>query len=184
MGLKYRIKLRKKRRFVDNAPILLPEGPQCRWSMDFVSDTLVSGKRFRILNIIDDFSRESKPGLIAASIPADRMIRHLNELKKSIGLPKQMVMDNGPEFTSRRFQKWASENGVELHFIDPGKPMQNGFVESFNGKMRDECLNENWFETLSEAERIINEWRIHYNNERPHSSLRGLSPREYLEKIA
>lgn len=135
-----------------------------RWSMDFVSDYLQDGRRFRILNLLDDFSSESVGVEIGISIPGERVARFLDLVALERGLPKAIVMDNGPEFTSRALDQWAYKNGVDLHFIEPGKPNQNAFVESFNGRMRDECLNENWFVGLTDAEEIIPAWQDDYNH--------------------
>ncbi|MDV6237901.1 integrase core domain-containing protein, partial [Leptospira ellisii] len=118
------------------------------------------------------------------SITSERLVRILNEVSETYELPKQIVVDNGPEFTSKTFLRWAFEKGVDIHFITPGKPTENAFIESFNGKMRNECLNENWFKNLEQAEQIIQEWRNFYNSERPHSSLGGLTPEEYLRRSA
>jgi len=184
MGLKYRIKNRKKRIQLNQIPIRLPNNSNIRWSMDFMSDSLYDGRRFRILNIIDDFSREAVKMKVGFSITGFQLVRIFEKLKSLRKLPDQIVVDNGPEFTSKIFLRWASENNVDIHFIEKGKPTQNAFVESFNGKVRTECLNEHWFKNIHEAENIIENWRTYFNTERPHSSLNGLSPLEYLEKTA
>jgi len=184
MGLKYRIKNRKKRIHLNQIPIRLPNNSNIRWSMDFMSDSLYDGRKFRILNIIDDFSREAVQMKVGFSITGFHLVRIFEEIKSYRKLPDQIVVDNGPEFTSKIFLRWASENNVDIHFIEKGKPTQNAFVESFNGKVRTECLNEHWFRNIYEAENIIENWRTYFNTERPHSSLNGLSPLEYLEKTA
>jgi len=184
LDLKYRIKSRKKRYCGEKKPLLLPSGMDERWSMDFVCDSLYDGRKFRVFNLIDDFSRESIIQHADFSISGVRLVRIFEDIKKTRLLPKQIVCDNGTEFTSKAFMKWANDNKVELCFIDKGKPTQNAFVESFNGKFRDECLNEEWFMNLSDARNKISGWRLEYNSERPHSSLGGISPYEFISKTA
>ena len=147
--------------------------------MDFIHARLANGRRFKSLTIVDDYSRESPAIEMDTSIPGARVVRTLNRLKETRGIPKVIVTDNGPEFISKALDEWAYANGVKLDFIDPGKPTQNAFIESFNGKLRDECLNEYWFLTLEEAKITIEDWRIDYNEVRPHSSLDNLTPAEY-----
>lgn len=136
--------------------------------MDFVSDSLCSRRRFRVLNIVDDHTRESPGQLVDLSISGERVVRLLDPLASLHGLPDEIVLDNGPEFTCKAMFLWSLRTGVRLQFIHPGKPMQNGYVESFNGQFRDECLNENWFASLSEARRFIGKCHHHYNQECPH----------------
>lgn len=154
-------------------------GPNERWSMDFMSDTLSSGRRFRCLTIIDEFNRESLAIHVAHSIPAVRVIEVLERLREERGLPNVIVTDNGSEFTSRAFDTWAYAREIKIDYIQPGRPVQNAFVESFNGTLRDDCLNMHWFLSLADAKRTIEEWRQDYNKVRPHSSLGGLTPAEY-----
>ncbi len=177
-------KRRKKlrRSFSRNMPVETPTGPMQRWSMDFVQDSLRDGRRFRTLTIVDQFSRECPAIVVDTSISGQRVTRVLEELAKVTGLPQVIVMDNGPEFTSKAMLSWAQERGVRLHFIDPGKPTQNAYIESFNGKFRDECLNLYWFNDLQEARRIIEEWRQDYNRARPHSSLGYLAPETFRQQ--
>lgn len=184
LGLKYRIKKKKKRNTGEKSPLLVPGNINERWSMDFVSDSLYDRRRFRIFNLIDDCSRESIIQHADFSITGKRLIRIFDELKTLRQLPKQIVCDNGTEFTSKAFMKWAADNNIDIHFIDKGKPMQNAFVESFNGKFRNECLNEEWFLSIQEAREKIKNWQNEYNTERPHSSLNGLSPYEFIGKLA
>jgi putative transposase len=184
MELKYRRKVRKKRQQGDRVSMIIPAGPHERWSMDFVSDTLYDGRTFRVFNLLDDFSREAIVQHVDSSISGVRLARIFDEIKRTRNLPKQLVCDNGTEFTSKAFRKWALENNVEIHYIDKGKPTQNAFVESFNGKFRDECLNEEWFNSISRARSIIESWRIDYNTERPHKGLNGLSPYEFISRTA
>lgn len=170
----------KKRRSQAPRPVREPIcGRNVRWSMDFVSDTLSSGRRFRCLTIIDEFSRECLSIHVAHSIPAARVIEVLEWLREERGLPAVIVTDNGSEFTSRAFDAWAYARGVKIDFIQPGKPVQNAFIESFNGTLRDDCLNLHWFLSLRDAQTTIEDWRRDYNEFRPHSSLGGLTPSEY-----
>jgi putative transposase len=155
------------------------QGANRRWSMDFVSDTLSSGRRFRCLTVVDEFTRECLAIHGAHSIPAVRVIEVLEQLRVERGLPEVIVTDNGSEFTSRAFDAWAYARGVKTLYIQPGKPVQNCFIESFNGTLRDECLNLHWFLSLGDAKQTIEDWRGDYNRFRPHSSLGGLTPAEY-----
>jgi putative transposase len=149
----------------------LPERPGERWSLDFMSDQLASGRRFRVLNIVDDFSRECVGQIVDTSISGARLARYLDELGQHRALPKTLVCDNGSELTSKAMFFWSQRSGTKLHFIQPGKPTQNAFVESFNVTFRDSCLNNHWFKDLDNARRLIEDWRRHYNEVRPHSSL-------------
>ncbi len=146
-------------------------GPNERWSLDFVSDALANGRRIRILTIVDEFTRECLKMLVDTSLSGKRVARELSALVADKGAPKAIVSDNGTEFTSHAILKWSQEVGVEWQYIQPGKPMQNGYIESFNGKLRDECLNENWFLSLQEAKEIIEKWKFDYNHARPHISI-------------
>jgi len=147
--------------------------------MDFMSDQLATGRRFRILNIVDDHTRECVGQIVDLSISGERVTRLLDQLARDRGLPEAIVTDNGPEFTSKSMFLWSQRTQVQLRFIQPGKPIQNEFVESFNGKLRDACLNEQWFVDLADAKRNIEGWRMHYNRVRPHSSLGFLSPEQF-----
>ena len=142
--------------------------PDQRWSMDFVSDAPADGRVFRTLNLVDDFTRESVAIEVDTSMGGSRVVRVLERLAAQRGLPASIVMDNGPEFTGKALDAWAHASGVKLHFIRPGKPVENAYAESFNGRFRDECLNENWFTNLLDARTTIETWRRHYNEERPH----------------
>tara|TARA_Y100000034_G_C6860649_1_gene391636 strand:+ start:338 stop:1165 length:828 start_codon:yes stop_codon:yes gene_type:complete len=183
---KLSLKVRKKikLRSGPRAPIKAPSGLNERWSMDFMSDQLAStGRRFRLLNIVDDFSREAVAVEVDHSLPGTRVVEVLDRLKDLRGLPHSITVDNGSEFTCKALDQWAFENKVILSFIRPGKPIENAFIESFNGKMRDECLNENWFVSLEDARRTIEEWRIDYNENRPHTSLGDLTPNEFKNQV-
>ena len=179
-GLKLR---RKRRKRVSGLRRERPAGalsPNERWSMDFVSDSLSSGRRFRVLNIVDDFSKLSPAIEVDTSLPGLRVIRTLERAIELHGKPKTIVMDNGPEFTCRALDEWAWSRGIALHWIDPGKPVQNAYVESFNGRFREECLDQHHFVSLDDARALIAGWRDDYNTIRPHTSLRGRSPEEFL----
>ena len=156
-------------------------GPNDRWSMDFVSDITVTGRRFRIFALIDEITRECIALEVDTSITGQHVTRYLNKAMLFRGRPKEILSDNGPEFTSNALNAWACEKQIEHVFIDPGKPMQNGFIESFNGKLRDECLNLNWFHNLQEAREIIGRWKDEYNMVRPHSALGQKTPAEYAQ---
>lgn len=172
----------RKRALGTRAPMAIPQGRNQRWSLDFASDALVDSRRFRILCIIDDFTRECLATIVDNSISGVRVARELDEICERRGRPCMIVSDNGTELTSNAILKWQQDRGVEWHYIAPGKPMQNGFVESFIGRLRDECLNEHLFTSYTHARRIINAWRIDYNNTRPHSSLDGLTPIEFVSR--
>jgi putative transposase len=182
-GLTMRTK-RPKRRFVSSTirkeKLDVQSANEC-WSMDFVADQLVDGRRFRVLTIVDNFTRESLALYAGQSIKSDDVVNVLDELISHRGKPKRIQVDNGSEFTSRSMDLWAYLNKVKLDFSRPGKPTDNPFIESFNGKFRAECLNENWFLSLGEARDKIEQWRDDYNHHRPHSSLGNLSPMEFAE---
>jgi putative transposase len=150
-----------------------------RWSMDFVSDQLANGRKIRTLNVVDDFTRECLAIEVDSSLGGWRVGRVLDRLVAERGHPERIVTDNGPEFTGKVLDRWAYEHRVKLEFIEPGKPVQNCYVESFNGTFRDDCLNEHWFVSLPEARALIEAWRIDYNTDRPHSSLGGRTPDEF-----
>jgi len=178
-GLSLRLKKRKKRQ--SHLRILLdrPERINQHWSMDFVSDNLYNGRRFRVLTVVDNFSRECPVMEADHSLTGQRVARVLDRIALVRGLPQVITVDNGPEFISKALDLWAVENKVRLRFIAPGKPVQNAFIESFNGRLRDECLNEHIFVNLHNAQQIIESWRQDYNTNRPHSSLKNMTPEEY-----
>ena len=180
-GLQVRTKRRKKL-IRPRVPMLVPDKVNQRWSMDFVSDQLANGRRFRVLNVVDDYSRECVLQVVDFSISGQRVARELERLSRT--LPNMIVCDNGPEFTSKAMFLWAKKAGVKLHFIQPGKPTQNAFVESFNGKCRDYCLNLNWFTSLEDARSTIDTWRDHYNHVRPHRSLGKKPPVVFAQEVA
>jgi putative transposase len=182
-GLSLRSKKRKKR--ISHLRVVLdrPEQANQHWSMDFVSDSLWNGRRFRVLTIVDDLTRECPALEVDHSLPGLRVVRVLDRLAATRGLPRIITVDNGPEFISKAMDAWAYQNKVKLRFIQPGKPVQNAYVESFNGKLRDECLNENVFIDLLDAKRKIEDWRQDYNTSRPHSSLNNLTPEEFARTL-
>lgn len=179
-GLSLRLKKRKKR--ISHLRVVMdrPERINQHWSMDFVSDSLYNGRRFRVLTVVDDLSRECPVLEVDHSLTGKRVTRVLERITLTRGLPEAITVDNGPEFISKALDLWASENDVKLRFIQPGKPTQNAYIESFNGKFRDECLNDNVFVSLHSAQNIIEKWRQDYNTERPHSSLNDLTPEEFV----
>ena len=182
-GLQVRRRHRKRLTRGQRVPLPMPSRRGERWSMDFMVDTLADGRGFRTLNIVDDFTRECVALEVDRSLPGLRVVRVLDRLAESVGLPEVIVMDNGPEFSGRALDAWAYARGVHLRFIRPGKPIENAFVESFNGKFRDECLNEHWFASLAEAQQLIEAWRIDYNTVRPHSALRKATPEQFANSL-
>lgn len=183
-GLQVRTKRRRKLPRRDRIAPQVPERPMQRWSLDFVSDQLADHRRFRVLNIVDDHSRYCPGQIVDVSISGARLARFLDELGEMLGLPAEIVLDNGPEGTSKAMFEWSERTGVRLRFIEPGKPVQNAFVESFNGRFRDECLNLHWFRSIRHARAEISVWRRHYNYERPHSALGYRSPAEFMTTAA
>jgi len=150
------------------------------WSMDFMSDSLVDGRRFRLLNVMDDYNRESLAIEVDTSLPTLRVIRVLERLVENRGTPESIRMDNGPEFISEKLKVWCEERGIRLLFIQPGKPVQNAFIERKNGSMRKELLDAYLFFTLDEVRMLAEEWRLDYNHERPHAALGFVPPAEYI----
>ncbi|SIQ78340.1 Transposase InsO and inactivated derivatives [Rhizobium sp. RU20A] len=174
----------RKRALGTRRPLALPSRPGERWSLDFVSDAFTDGRRFRVLAVVDDFTRECLCLVADTSLSGARLARELDSLIAKRGKPRTIVSDNGTEMTSMAILKWCQETKVEWHYIAPGKPMQNGFVESFNGSFRDECLNETLFSTLTQARTAITAWKEDYNRNRPHSSLGNITPSEFAMKMA
>ena len=175
-GLGIRVTRRKK---LASAPRVLPPPatrPLERWSLDVLSDSLVDGRRFRVLTIVDNVSRVSPAIAVGASLTGERVVTLLDRLRSTVGVPHRIAIDNGPEFISKALDAWAYQNGVQLEFSRPGKPTDNAFAESFNGRFRDECLNLHWFASLEEVRQTVEEWRIEYNTERPHRALGQQTP--------
>ena len=182
--LKIRKKPRKRASMAPREAIPSPSRPHERWSMDFMSDCLNDGRCVRTLNVVDDFTRICPVIEVDTSLPGERVILALEKSGEVYGLPRTIVVDNGPEFTSKALDQWAYEQGITLHFIQPGKPVQNAYVESFNGRFRDECLNQHCFPSLRAARSIIEDWRNDYNQTRPHTSLGKLTPTEFARHHA
>jgi putative transposase len=172
---------RHKRVAHARGPTVAPTHPNVHWSADFIHDALLSGRRFRCLNVVDAFNREGLASEVDTTLPAARVVQVLDEIALSCGYPQRVTVDNGPEFRSRAVDAWAYTHGVELVFIDAGKPAQNAVVESFNGRMRDECLNLHWFRTLEDARATIEAYRQDYNGVRPHSALGYRTPEEFRQ---
>jgi putative transposase len=180
-GLTVRRRKPKRIAGVERLEKVAAMAPNSSWSMDFVSDGFVDGRRLRCLNIVDDFTKECLAIEVETSLPGRRVVEVLERLAESRGLPKSVTADNGPEFISKVLDEWAYRKQLQLRFIEPGKPQQNAYIESFNGKFRDECLNEHWFLSMRHARKIIDAWRQEYNGERPHSSLGYLTPNRFAE---
>ncbi len=178
-GLAVRKRQRRRRITGTRRPLLVPRGLNQRWSLDFVSDAFTDGRRFRILVVVDDFSRECLTLVPDTSISGARMARELDTVCRWRKRPAMIVSDNGTEMTSRAILQWSGDSDVEWHYIAPGKPQQNAFAESFIGRLRDECLNETLFANLAHARAVLSAWRIDYNTTRPHSSLDGMAPSQY-----
>jgi putative transposase len=175
-GLGIRVKRRKK---LASAPRVLPARPtrpRERWSLDFLPDSLADGRRFRVLTIVDNVSRVSPAIAVGTSLTGERVVTVLEQLKRTAGTPERIAVDNGPEFISKALDAWAYQNRVQLEFSRPGKPTDNAFAESFNGRFRDECLNQHWFGSVEEVRQTVEAWRIEYNTERPHRALGQQTP--------
>lgn len=178
------VQRRKRKRMcgAGRVPMSLACQRNQRWSMDFVADSLANGRRIRVLTVVDDFTRECLATEVDTSLPGVRVARVLDRLGAQRGLPETITVDNGPEFAGRALDAWAYQHQVQLHFIQPGKPVQNAYIESFNGKLRDECLNEHWFGSLYHAQTIVEGWRQDYNGVRPHSTLGNLTPDQFAQQ--
>ena len=178
-GLQVKQRKGRKRAIGTRTPLREVSGVNQCWALDFVSDSFLDGRRFRILTVIDEYSRECLALVADTSISGHRLARELTCLMEERGSPQVIVSDNGTEMTSKAILDWQGKQQVQWHYIAPGKPMQNGFIESFNGKLRDECLNETLFEDLNHAQAILAKWKWDYNMIRPHSSLNGKTPIEF-----
>jgi putative transposase len=181
-GLQLRSRRKRGVRYVRGNAVVPVTRPNERWSLDFVHDSLSTGRKFRMLTIIDDFTRESIGIETDFSLTGERVIRVLSRIAEQRSLPKTLKFDNGTEFTSNAMLGWGAERSIELHFIEPGKPTQNGSVESFNRRLRDELLNEHAFPTLFHARTAIEAWRRDYNHVRPHTAIGGLTPIEFIQQ--
>ena len=178
-GLQLKTRKRKKSAATLRVPLPYPEKINQRWAMDFMSDNFADGRRFRVLNILDVYSKESLAMVVDTSINGERVTKVLDYLCWVRGLPEVISVDNGPEFSGKVMDNWAWKNNGKLDFSRPGKPVDNAFIESFNRTVRLECLNDNWFLSLKHAQEVIEEWRNDYNNVRPHSALNGQTPAKF-----
>lgn len=183
LGLSLRSKRRRKRAASVRVPMPAASRPYQTWSIDFVHDRLASGRVLKCLVVVDEYSRVCMAVEVDFGISGERVIRVLDRLIELYGKPEAIRSDNGPEFAGNAMDAWAYRTGVKLDFIQPGKPTQNAFCESFNGRFREECLNDNQFQALVEAQVVIEAWRKDYNEERPHSSLNGLTPSEFAARL-
>jgi putative transposase len=184
-GLSVRKRKRKRAVSAARTPLLRPTRSNEVWGLDFVSDAIWSGRKLRMLTVVDLYTREALAIEVDTSLSGGRVARVLEQVIAERGqAPEAIVMDNGPELTSKALDQWAYGRGVRLHFIHPGKPIQNCFVESFNGTLRDECLNDHWFTSLYDARQIVETWRVDYNRVRPHSSLDDRTPEEFRAAAA
>jgi putative transposase len=181
-GLSLRYKRSKKRVSVPRVMPPPARRPNERWSIDFLKDSLADGRPFRVFTVVDNVSRVSPAIEAAFSIRGEAVVAVLDRLKAG-GLPERLAVDNGPEFISKALDAWAYRNGVQLEFSRPGKPTDNAFVESFNGHLREECLDQHWFASLEEARQVIEGWRIEYNTERPHRALKQRTPAAMVEEL-
>lgn len=182
-GLQVRRRKRKKIPMADRHPLQRPQAANQLWSMDFVFDRTAEGRSLKSLTIVDDATHEAVAIVPERAIGGNQLVRILEQLGRTRGLPKAIRTDNGREFCSRAMLTWAHARGVQLFLIEPGKPNQNAYVESFNGRFRDECLNEHWFTSLQHARVVIDGWRREYNEERPKKSLGGLTPAAYAKTL-
>ena len=178
-GLSLRLKTRKKRISGIRVALAPPKAPNERWSMAFMSDSLHDGRRFRVLTLVDNMSRESPAIAVDNSFSGSAVVAVLERVTQTHGLPKAIQVDNGPEFVSKALDMWAHRNGVKLAFSRPGTPTDNPYIEAFNGRVRPECLDQNWFASLEDARQIIEAWRVEYNTERPHTALNNQAPAAY-----
>lgn len=178
-NLAVRKRKKAKRPANERVPLQIAQGVNEVWRMDFVSDSLSNGRRIKCLTVADDFSHECVDIAVDFGIPGQYVTRLLDQAAVCRGYPAVMRTDNGPEFTRRVFMGWIQAHGIRHILIEPGRPMQNGYIESFNGKFRDECLNEHWFETLAQARSTIAAWRQDFNELRPHSSCRRMPPAQF-----
>ena len=180
------LRRKKRRKGAAGVRVMIPAAMRANehWSMDFVSDSIVTGRRFRALTIVDNYTRECPAIEVDTSLGGDRVVNVLERLSETRGLPEVITIDNGPEFAGKALDEWAYRKSIKLNFITPGKPVENAYAESFNGRLRDECLNTNWFMNLKQARNIIEDWRRDYNEVRPHSSLKNMTPMEYANATA
>ena len=179
LGLNQPRRTRRRLPERDPIPLVVPQGPNRVWSADFMSDSLCRGSRYRLFNVIDDYNRESLAIEVDTSLRAERLVRIFERLKEARGLPDVLRVDNGPEFLSGIFVDWCQANGVFIDYIEPGKPNQNAFIERFNRSLRNEVLDLYLFRSLAQVRQLTEQWRVQYNEQRPHDSLGGLPPSVY-----
>lgn len=182
-GLSLRVKRRKKMAATLRTEVPRPTHPNHIWSMDFMKDALSDGRKLKVLPIVDEYTKKCFRIEVDTSITGARVVRVLNEISPLEGLPEIIIIDNGPEFIGRALDEWAYRRGVKLFFITPGKPVENMYMESFNGRLRDECLNLHYFTSIDHSRQVVEEWRVDYNTERPHSSLDNLTPEEFIQGL-
>jgi len=182
--MKLKMRRKHKKRLPDRIkePLDIPLNPNDTWSMDFMSDALTDGRKIRVFNITDDYNREALAIEVALSFPANRVVKTLEIMEEEYGLPQQIRVDNGPEFISHRLGDWCKTRNIKLKFIQPGKPTQNAYIERFNRLFREDVLDAYWFEDLEQVRIIAETWRLDYNQNHPHSSLKGISPIAYYEQ--
>lgn len=174
---------KRKRVAVPRVPMAPAERPNDRWAMDFMRDTLRGARAFRLLTVIDTCTRECLAIEVDTSLGGDRVVAVLDRLAAARGRPRSITVDNGPEFRGRALDAWAHQHGVALVFSRPGKPVDNAYIEAFNGRLRDECLNQHWFLNLHDARHRVERWRVAYNTDRPHSALKRMTPQQFREQI-
>jgi len=182
LKLNIRVKPRKRLPKGEAKALVYPIQPNICWSMDFMTDVLCSGQKFRTLNIMDDYNRQALLIEPAFNLPSSEVTRLVDKLAMSRGYPKRIRVDNGPEFTASHFKQWAVNRGVDIVYIQPGKPAQNGLIERFNRTFREDVMDMNWFGSLDEVKRISDTWLEKYNHKRPHASLQGLSPMQFANR--
>ncbi len=183
MNLNYRRRLKRRLPSREKETLITPNGMNLSWSMDFVSDVLTNGRRFRVLNIIDDYNREIIAMEVGTSMPSERVLSILEKVIWCVGKPESIRVDNGPEFIADVFKSWCNGNGIKIKYIQPGKPTQNSFVERFNGSYRRGILDAYLFDNLNQVRELTEIWMNDYNKSRPHESLGDISPKAYLEKM-
>ena len=182
-GLQLRMRVRRRKHIaLHRGPAPIPAGPTERWSMDFVHDTLADGRPFRILTVVDNWSRSSPVVEAGFRMSGETVGQILDRILGERPSPRSITVDHGTEFQSRALEDWAYRRGVQLDFIRPGKPVEKAFIESFHGRLRDECLNVHQFASLAEAQAMLEVWRVDYNHQRPHSSLGNLTPSEFVRQ--
>ncbi len=178
LALHRRIKPRQRMVRETPQPLAVPEKINLSWSLDFMHDQLADGRSYRLLNVIDDFNREGLAIEVDLSLPTERVIRTLNQIIEWRGKPRAIRCDNGPEYTSHPFQRWAKDQGITINYIQPGKPQQNAYIERYNRTVRYDWLCQHLFESISQVQEFATEWLWNYNNQRPHMALQGMTPKQ------